>query len=683
MSQSTDYTYDAQGQFFPYFVLTITALVTIPTTVSWLRPSKDLENTAPRIHSDYRPEHANIIASLKAKQKRRERKIKRAIVSIGGWLIIASMVYLIIVTARTITKIWDPYDVLGISRSATEKQIKSFYRRLSLTEHPDKRRPDPARNETVETINEHWVELTKAFKALTDEEVRRNYLEFGHPDGKQSFSIGIALPMFIITDGNGKYVLLFYISLLAVVLPYYVGKWWYGSQKTTKEGILVNSAGTLFQAFKEDLDAAGIITAVSGGEEFNELLIGEKAESGLSKIEQRVLAPGDLTPLAAGLSVKVRQQLQDMDEGPRRKALALIWAHLGNIELDNEELNTEKFESAVIAHKLNEAFTVIALHFGATTPVLASYNLSQCLIQAIPPGSSPLLQLPHFTPKVVEAIEGKGARKHWSIQQFMALPASIRRSKVVGAGHMTGEQYQKAAVIAQQLPYLKVEKTFFKVHGEKFVTPNSLVQFVVKARVIPPGSVNAPAITDNDLGDVEKLDARGNAIDDENRVAPPLAHSPFFARDHSPRWHIFLADSKQGKIAVPPFTFSTFDKPLFNEDGTPTYNVQTLKMQFGAPPQAGRYTFQMNLVCDSYVGLDTQMHVTMEVEEASKAEAMVDDGEISEPDEDSIAGQMAQLRGGAVKKAQDSDDESDGSNTDGEDAGDDDTSETDTDTDEE
>lgn len=78
----------------------------------------DLENTAPRIKSDYEPEHADIIAGLKAKQKRKERKIKRAIVSIGGWLVIAFMVYLIIVTARTITKIWDPYDVLGVSRAS-------------------------------------------------------------------------------------------------------------------------------------------------------------------------------------------------------------------------------------------------------------------------------------------------------------------------------------------------------------------------------------------------------------------------------------------------------------------------------------------------------------------------------------------------------------------------------------
>ena len=91
------------------------------------------------------------------------------------------------------------------------------------------------------------MEITKAFKALTDEEVRRNYLEYGNPDGKQSTSIGLALPAFLVQEGNGKYVLLFYIALLGVAIPYFVGRWWYGSQKKTKEGIYVNSAGALFQ----------------------------------------------------------------------------------------------------------------------------------------------------------------------------------------------------------------------------------------------------------------------------------------------------------------------------------------------------------------------------------------------------------------------------------------------------
>jgi translocation protein SEC63 len=228
---------------------------------------------------------------------------------------------------------------LTFIQSANEKQIKSFYRKLSLTQHPDKVKLDPAKNQTLDSVNEHWVEITKAFKALTDEEVRRNFLEFGHPDGKQSFSIGIALPQFLVTDGNGKYILIFYLGLLAIVLPYYVGSWWYGSQKKTKEGILVNSAGTLFQAYKEDIDAGRIIEALSGGDEFGELLAGDKADSGLSKIEQRVLAPGDLSPYAAGLSATDRQALLDMDEGARRKTLALIWAYLGRIELDDQTLN--------------------------------------------------------------------------------------------------------------------------------------------------------------------------------------------------------------------------------------------------------------------------------------------------------------------------------------------------------
>jgi translocation protein SEC63 len=56
-------------------------------------------------------------------------------------------------------------------------------------------------------------------------------------------------------------------------------------------------------------------------------------------------------------------------------------------------------------------------------------------------------------------------------------------------------------------------------------------------------------------------------------------------------------------------------------------------MQFGAPPQAGSYTFVMHVVCDSYIGMDTKMEVTLVVEDASKAEEVEEDGEISEPDE--------------------------------------------------
>jgi translocation protein SEC63 len=112
---STDYNYDEQGQFFPYFILTITGLITVPLTYSAFKPSKELENTAPRIKSNFKPENANLIDEQKRKLKRRERKLKRIIFSAVGWLVMAYMVYLMAVTARTLPKLWDPYEVLGIS----------------------------------------------------------------------------------------------------------------------------------------------------------------------------------------------------------------------------------------------------------------------------------------------------------------------------------------------------------------------------------------------------------------------------------------------------------------------------------------------------------------------------------------------------------------------------------------
>ena len=57
-------------------------------------------------------------------------------------------------------------------------------------------------------------------------------------------------------------------------------------------------------------------------------------------------------------------------------------------------------------------------------------------------------------------------------------------------------------------------------------------------------------------------------------------------------------------------------------------------MQFQAPPQAGKYSFVMHLVCDSYIGMDSQQEVVLDVEDAEKAVTMAnEDDEISEPEE--------------------------------------------------
>lgn len=191
-----------------------------------------------------------------------------------------------------------------------------------------------------------------------------------------------------------------------------------------------------------------------------------------------------------------------------------------------------------------------------------------------------------------------------------------------------------------------------------------------KAKQLEPGAEikSGPASTD----EVEKP------------LQPPLAHAPFFCRDHAPRWHVFLSDETMQKIAVPPFALTTFSRPLFTETGAPTFNMQTFKMQFQAPPKADSYPFVAHVICDSYIGMDSREAVVLVVEDAAKEEVASED-EISEPDEDSLAGQMHALKSGQPlspstkrrsKKAREEESSDEESDTEGDDG--DDTSETNT-----
>jgi len=120
---STDYSYDDQGQFFPYFFVTVSALVIVPVTYSALKPRKELENTAPKIQSGFKPEHADLVDGQRRKQRKRERKVKRIILAAVGWAFIALNVYWMATVQRTAPKIWDPYEILGIDRVSRNNSV--------------------------------------------------------------------------------------------------------------------------------------------------------------------------------------------------------------------------------------------------------------------------------------------------------------------------------------------------------------------------------------------------------------------------------------------------------------------------------------------------------------------------------------------------------------------------------
>lgn len=72
----------------------------------------------------------------------------------------------------------DYYNLLGISRQASDKEIKSAYRRLSKKYHPDKNPGD-------DTAKDKFVEVSEAYEALIDPQSRKIYDQYGHEGLKQ------------------------------------------------------------------------------------------------------------------------------------------------------------------------------------------------------------------------------------------------------------------------------------------------------------------------------------------------------------------------------------------------------------------------------------------------------------------------------------------------------------------
>src|SRR6266851_3792456 len=67
----------------------------------------------------------------------------------------------------------DYYEILGVTRSATDQDLKSAYRRLAHQHHPDKNQGDPH-------SEDKFKEAAEAYAVLSDPEQRGRYDRFGH-----------------------------------------------------------------------------------------------------------------------------------------------------------------------------------------------------------------------------------------------------------------------------------------------------------------------------------------------------------------------------------------------------------------------------------------------------------------------------------------------------------------------
>ena len=112
---ASDYNYDEDGYLWPFFAFTLSFIITMPLTYVLFAKTSDPASLFSRIETDYKPDHAEFVEAERAKYKRKQRRLGLGIAVVVGWAVMGYMLYLIQTTEAPIQKLWNPYDILGIS----------------------------------------------------------------------------------------------------------------------------------------------------------------------------------------------------------------------------------------------------------------------------------------------------------------------------------------------------------------------------------------------------------------------------------------------------------------------------------------------------------------------------------------------------------------------------------------
>jgi len=446
----------------------------------------------------------------------------------------------------------------------------------TLYRHPDK--VTLTEGQTKEDAEGIFIEITKAYKALTNEDIRKNWEEFGHPDGKQDFRMGLAIPPWVVAAQNNIWILMVYGLLFGAGLPYLVGRWWFGSRQRTKDGVENRTAEQFFKAVRDDSGAGEFIAQMAEAwpREGHAVLVPElKSDVGLLR---------DKIDKAIGQDWRSKT-----DEPVAERALVLIYAHLLRIPVKRQQLADEQRRLLLHTPTLLTSLLSMTLSHSWLGPSLTVLHLHALLAQAMMPDAEKLTVFAGVD-KATADLAGHDLKELVTVLEK-------KKSPEVAVVRAAGERWGK----------LEMAGAAYRVIGEKTVTPSAIMQLVFKLRIAPPlvDTSGVPVATEDPAEEAAADEAFISGKKDAEDLPAGVqrsgwAHAPYWPANRKPSWWAVLADVRTGKVVVPPMRFT--DVPI--SDPTRKRNYRTYKMQIQAPPQVGMFPWRLLIFSDTYVGED-------------------------------------------------------------------------------
>ena len=260
-------------------------------------------------------------------------------------ILLSSIYYQKIIETQNQIKVFDPYEILEISKTANVTEIRKSFKKLALKYHPDK-------NLNNLQAKAKFMLITKAYESLTNEESKKNYEKYGNPDGPGSMRFSIGLPSaFILDKKNHAKILIIFIIVVCIIIPYYFIQWVKWSQNIEENGLLNKTIKDFLRITNKESDKKHIPFLLGISLEFNwiEDLDIEKTKN---EIETLFNKYKDEFPIGEDIN-KFKNKLSLKN----KKAIAIAYAYSYGDRDDKNYLKLDKKnEYILLIAKLIDAF---------------------------------------------------------------------------------------------------------------------------------------------------------------------------------------------------------------------------------------------------------------------------------------------------------------------------------------